>query len=166
MRADKILIYQNLSLESSFRMHCAIFTTIAAFAALASTLPTSSNHVVHEKRSAVSSWSHKVGTKPDARITLPMRIGLTENNLHMGEDILMEVSDPASEKFGKHLTAEQVGSDSIISHLVRLTMHLDCGALRANTRLYRRSPQVAGCFRNRFIPHHPILWEELDEFRS
>lgn len=87
-----------------------IFATAAAaaFASLATALPTSANHVVHEKRSGSSNWSPMQGAKPDGGITLPVRIGLTESNLHRGDDILMEVSDPASDKYGKHLTAEEV----------------------------------------------------------
>ena len=80
----------------------------AAFATLSNALPTSANHLVHEKRSGSSSWSPMQGVKPDRRITLPVRIGLTESNLHRGDDILMEVSDPTSDKYGKHLTTEEV----------------------------------------------------------
>ena len=80
----------------------------AAFATLSNALPTSANHVVHEKRSGSSSWSPMQGVKPDRRITLPVRIGLTQSNLHRGDDILMEVSDPTSDKYGKHLTIEEV----------------------------------------------------------
>ena len=80
----------------------------AAFASLSTALPTSANHVVHEKRSGSSNWSPIHGAKPDGRITLPVRIGLKESNLHKGDDILMDVSEPTSEKYGKHLTAEEV----------------------------------------------------------
>lgn len=80
----------------------------AAFATIATALPTTANHVVHEKRSGASNWSPKQGAKPDGRITLPVRIGLTESNLHRGDEILMEVSDPTSKKYGKHLTAEEI----------------------------------------------------------
>lgn len=88
-----------------------IFATAAAaaaFAVVSTALPTSANHVVHEKRSGSSNWSPMQDAKPDGRITLPVRIGLTESNLHRGDEILMEVSDPASEKYGKHLTTEEV----------------------------------------------------------
>lgn len=87
-----------------------IFTAAAAaaFATLSNALPTAANHVVHEKRSGSSSWSPMQGVKPDRRITLPVRIGLTESNLHRGDDILMEVSDPTSDKYGKHLSTEEV----------------------------------------------------------
>ena len=81
---------------------------VAAFATFVTALPTNTNHVVHEKRSGSSNWSPIQGAKPDGRITLPIRIGLTESNLHRGDDTLMEVSDPTSEKYGKHLTAEEV----------------------------------------------------------
>lgn len=80
----------------------------AAFATTSTALPTFAKHVVHEKRSETSSWSQIQGSKPDGRITLPVRIGLTESNLDRGDNILMEVSDPTSEKYGKHLTAEEV----------------------------------------------------------
>ena len=91
-----------------------IFTAAAAaaFATLSTALPTSANHVVHEKRSKSSSWSPIEGSKPDGHITLPVRIGLTESNLHRGDGILMEVSDPTSDKYGQHLTAEEVRCSS------------------------------------------------------
>lgn len=88
----------------------------ATFTALATALPTIADHVVHEKRSGSSSWSPIQGAKPDGRITLPVRIGLTESNLHLGDGILMDVSDPTSEKYGKHLTAEEVLSYSRTAH--------------------------------------------------
>ena len=80
----------------------------AALATVVTSLPTSANHVVHEKRSGSSNWSPVRGAKPDGRITLPVRIGLTESNLDRGDAILMEVSDPASDKYGKHLTTDEV----------------------------------------------------------
>lgn len=98
------------NLHTHLKMLLPILATAAAaaFAAVATALPTSPSHVVHEKRSGSSSWSPMQDAKPDGRITLPVRIGLTESNLHRGDEILMEVSDPASKKYGKHLTAEEV----------------------------------------------------------
>ena len=91
-------------------MHLPILATAAAaaFATLATALPASANYVVHEKRSESSSWLPKQGAKPDGRITLPVRIGLTESNLDQGHDILMDVADPTSKKYGKHLTIDEV----------------------------------------------------------
>lgn len=87
-----------------------IFAAVAAasFATITTAFPTSSNHVLHEMRSGPSTWSPIQGLKPDGSIILPVRIGLTESNLQRGHDILMEVSEPTSEKYGKHLTAEEV----------------------------------------------------------
>lgn len=85
-----------------------LIAAAAALTALATALPTSSNHVLHEKRSGSSSWSPKEGVKPDGRIKLPVRIGLAESNLHLGHDILMQVSEPTSKQYGKHWTNEQV----------------------------------------------------------
>ena len=100
-----------------------IFAAAAAtFATIATALPTSANHVVHEKRSGASSWSPKQGAKPDGRITLPVRIGLTESNLHRGDEILMEVSDPESKKYGKHLTAEEVIRCPSLARTARLIL--------------------------------------------
>lgn len=88
-------------------MRSTILVAAAALATIATALP-ASNHVVHEERSEASNWTPKDGVKPDARIRLPVKIGLTESNLHLGDDILMAISDPASDKYGKHLSPEQV----------------------------------------------------------
>ena len=39
---------------------------------------------------------------------LPVRIGLTQNNLDMGHSHLMDVSDPRSPNYGKYWSAEKV----------------------------------------------------------
>lgn len=86
-----------------------VFTTlVGAVATLSVALPASVPHVVHEKRSAASSWSAISGAKPDGRTTLPVRIGLTQSNLDLGYDFLMDVADPSSKNYGKHWTTEQV----------------------------------------------------------
>ena len=72
-----------------------------ALAGSVAALPTSTNHAIHEKRSS-SSWLPVEGTKPNGRILLPVRIGLTQSNLDQGHDLLMEVSDPTSDKYSQH----------------------------------------------------------------
>lgn len=69
--------------------------------------PKSTEHVVHERRQV-----------PHARLTqrmapntvLPMRIGLRQNSaaLAAAEDWLMEVSHPASPRYGQHWSADEV----------------------------------------------------------
>ena len=63
---------------------------LAALAASAAAAPAPSYHVLHEKREApLKSWVKRELVSRNAR--LPMRIGMTQSNLHIGEDLLMEV---------------------------------------------------------------------------
>jgi tripeptidyl-peptidase-1 len=61
-----------------------------AIAALSNAAPASIKHAVHEKRGIPSSDWIKV-TRVNGSAILPMRIGLTQNNLEKGHDFLMEV---------------------------------------------------------------------------
>ena len=81
---------------------------LGAFVAGVVALPTSTRYVVHEKRSNADSWNEISHTKPDKRITLPVRIGITQSNLDQGHDILMDISHPDSKNYGKHWTPKHV----------------------------------------------------------
>ncbi|EME50290.1 hypothetical protein DOTSEDRAFT_68978 [Dothistroma septosporum NZE10] len=71
--------------------------------------PVAAPHVVHEKRNFLPhGWVKRY--EVDGSAELPMRIALTQSNLHQGYDWLMEVSHPESETFGKHWTAEDVAN--------------------------------------------------------
>lgn len=86
-------------------------TLLAAFAAVSVvTARPSSTYVLHETRSGLhrSSGKWKRGLRVDGDAIVPLRIGLTQTNLHTGYDRLMEVSHPSSTSFGKHLTPEEV----------------------------------------------------------
>ncbi|GIJ91954.1 tripeptidyl-peptidase sed1 [Aspergillus pseudoviridinutans] len=77
----------------------------AAAGVLAS--PTPNDYVVHERRAVLPrSWTE--GKRLDKATTLPMRIGLTQSNLDRGHDLLMQVSDPRSSRYGQHFTVEEV----------------------------------------------------------
>jgi tripeptidyl-peptidase-1 len=66
------------------------FTLIATLAILAEAVPTTSRYVVHEERASQGlDWVKRSRVEPSA--VLPMRIGLTQTNLHKGYDLLMEV---------------------------------------------------------------------------
>ncbi len=84
------------------------FAILGAFAAGVVALPASTRYVVHEKRSNAASWAEISHTKPNKRITLPVRIGITQTNLDQGHDILMDISHPDSKNYGKHWTPKQV----------------------------------------------------------
>ncbi|KOS16763.1 Tripeptidyl-peptidase sed1 [Escovopsis weberi] len=64
------------------------------------------NHVVHEKRDINTHWVKR--DRLAANDVLPMRIGLAQRNLDKGHDLLMEISDPKSSKYGQHLTPKEV----------------------------------------------------------
>ncbi|TVY83821.1 Aorsin [Lachnellula suecica] len=73
----------------------------------AGTLSISASHVLHEKRSTPFIQKRQ---RVDGNAVIPVRLGLRQQNLHTGYERLMEVSDPASERYGKHLSKEQVNS--------------------------------------------------------
>ena len=61
-----------------------------AIAALSGAAPAPIKHVVHEKRERHSSEWVK-GDRVEGDAVLPIRIGLSQNNLEKGYDYLMEV---------------------------------------------------------------------------
>lgn len=64
-------------------------------------------HVVHERRDVLpAGWERTSTLHP--RSYFPMRIALTQSNLHRADEILMDVSDPMSSNFGKHWTVEEI----------------------------------------------------------
>lgn len=73
--------------------------------AVALTLP--HNHVVHERRHLPHPRINK-RVEPDT--ILPMRVGLKQNAaaLEAAEEWLMEVSHPASAKYGQHWTSDEI----------------------------------------------------------
>ncbi|KAI9925294.1 hypothetical protein ASPWEDRAFT_121564 [Aspergillus wentii DTO 134E9] len=80
---------------------------LGALAASVLAVPAPHDYTVHERRSEMpSSWSQ--AKRVHQSISLPMRIGLTQSNLDRGHDLLMEVSDPSSSRYGKHYTAQEV----------------------------------------------------------
>ena len=94
-----------------YKMRVSLTTLAGVLAATALALPTSISFAVHEKRSILSGWVARTDVKPDGRIVLPVRIGLTQSNLEHGHDILMDIADPSSKNYGKHWTAKQVSQN-------------------------------------------------------
>ncbi|KAE9374533.1 aorsin [Stipitochalara longipes BDJ] len=79
---------------------------LGLFLALASTAQTAALpqfHVVHEKRDLASSTQWVKREKLAPTTNFPLRIGLTQSNLHRGHD-----SHPDSENYGKHWTSDEV----------------------------------------------------------
>lgn len=80
-----------------------------ALVALSTALPSvpKSRHVLHEKRSTGSTAWQKTD-RVHSEAIIPLRIGLSQGNLHTGMDRLMEVSHPESERYGQFYSAEEV----------------------------------------------------------
>jgi tripeptidyl-peptidase-1 len=64
-------------------------------------------HVVHERRHITHPSWRKRSRVPTGHV-LPMRIGLSQQNLHRGHELLMSISDPSSTNYSRHLTAKEV----------------------------------------------------------
>jgi len=88
-------------------MQLITLVTVCAFILQAAAAPTSSSHVLHEKRdSAPRNWEKRGRVRPN--IILPVRIGLTQNNLENGPKLLDEVSNPSSPKYAQHYNPKQI----------------------------------------------------------
>lgn len=85
--------------------------SVCAVALLFSTLvlgkPTPRSFAVHERRDAPPIGFTLSGAANTDQ-TLSLRIGLTQGNLAGLYDALNEVSDPTSEKYGQHLSKDEV----------------------------------------------------------
>lgn len=65
-------------------------TAVAVFFAASDAIPTPSSYVVHEQRTTLPrNWLRSDRVEKDA--ILPVRIGLKQNNLHNGEEFLLDV---------------------------------------------------------------------------
>ncbi|KAK6359200.1 hypothetical protein TWF696_000364 [Orbilia brochopaga] len=66
-----------------------------------------SNYVVHESRSYLPhGWQRD--SRLSGNLQIPVKIGLTQTNLHLGEELLLQVSHPDSPSYGKHWTPDEV----------------------------------------------------------
>ncbi|KAH8992820.1 subtilisin-like protein [Lactarius hatsudake] len=65
------------------------------------------NHVVHERR-AVEPIGWVQSHRANADDIIPLRVGMKQQNLHMLEDLLMDVAHPDSPTYGQHWTPEKV----------------------------------------------------------
>lgn len=95
----------HISLPSLVHAAAAVLALAGAGAALAVPPPTS--HAVHERRHAPHP---RLTTRVAPDAVLPMRVGLRQDAeaLRSAEAWLMEVSHPASPRYGQHWTADEV----------------------------------------------------------
>ena len=95
-------------------MQLCFISILVALGDLVLARPGSFNHVVHEKRSGHSNWTPHNKLKPDGRTRLPVRIGLKQSNMKLGDQLLMNIADPTSKDYGQHMTTEQVQCPSAL----------------------------------------------------
>jgi tripeptidyl-peptidase-1 len=81
---------------------------LAIFAGVCLAAPSPANHhVVHEKRAADPiDWTKS--RRLEGHKVLPMRFGLTQQNIHRLEEMLLAVSHPDSPTYGQHWTPAQI----------------------------------------------------------
>ncbi|KAL4948193.1 peptidase S8/S53 domain-containing protein [Aspergillus filifer] len=90
-------------MSATMRFLIVLFTTLATVALARP----SSDHRLHERRDALpASWIEH--TRLAGHEILPVRIGLAQPNLAKGHDLLMDISNPTSPRYGKHLLANDV----------------------------------------------------------
>ncbi|KAI1858042.1 uncharacterized protein JN550_012935 [Neoarthrinium moseri] len=65
-------------------------------------------HIEHERQTLEHARRWGKIERPRSDAVLPMRIGLKQRNLQQGHDLLMDISNPSSANYGKHLTASEV----------------------------------------------------------
>ncbi|KAL2177315.1 peptidase S8/S53 domain-containing protein [Thermothelomyces heterothallicus CBS 202.75] len=66
------------------------------------------SHTLHERHEAgnIEGWVKR--GLADAESTVPVRIGLKQSNVDAAHDLLMDISDPRSPNYGKHLSRSEV----------------------------------------------------------
>lgn len=85
-------------------MRCTLLA-ISAFVSLAASAPL---RYVVERRSLNSLWAPHPTAEPSPDLVLPLRIGLTQQNLDRLEAELYAVSNPDSASYGSHWTPQRV----------------------------------------------------------
>lgn len=69
----------------------------------------SSDYVAHEQRAVIPYGWRRI-ERLNGSFILPIKIALVQTNLNKVEEYLLSVSDPTSENYGKHWSAEQIAN--------------------------------------------------------
>ncbi|KAF2764443.1 subtilisin-like protein [Teratosphaeria nubilosa] len=87
----------------------AVYLGALVATACAAAVPYAANgHVLHESRTSNVNRHWKRNSRVDANAIIPVRIALKQQNIDVGAERLLEISDPLSSKYGKHLKAGEV----------------------------------------------------------
>ena len=89
-------------------MRLLAFLSLIPLIAVSVAIPSPrTNYVLHEKR-AMEPRGWVKSRRLEGDKILPMRFGLSQNNLHKIEEMLLAVSHPDSAQYGKHYTPAEV----------------------------------------------------------
>lgn len=102
--------------SSSFSVFFTL--VVAAFASSADV-----HYVVHEKRELEHPDWLPASVEVDRSTTILLSIALTQRNLEHAQDFLLDVSDPFSPNYGKHWSAQKVGSNNLPGTLLTFEGH-------------------------------------------
>lgn len=85
------LLHRRSTLETThYIMYISNLALLGLFASQVAAVPVPADHVLHERRGHVpSAWVKRDRLDPSA--TLPVRIGMSQQNLDKGYDLLLEV---------------------------------------------------------------------------
>ncbi|KAH9978694.1 subtilisin-like protein [Lactifluus volemus] len=93
-------------------MHIFLLFQVLAICAFVAAAPSSSrrhNFVLHERRASHPvTWAQTRRLEPHK--VLPLRIGLTQQNAHQIEELLMSIAHPDSPTYGQHWSPERVAN--------------------------------------------------------
>ncbi|CAK7204234.1 hypothetical protein SEUCBS139899_006989 [Sporothrix eucalyptigena] len=109
-------------------------------------------HTLHERQphTWARRWERTKRAPSDA--TLPMRIGLKQNNIDDGHERLMAIADPTSPHYGKHMSSKEVVDffaperntvDVVVSWLTSAGIHIDRVTQSANRQWIQFDATVA-----------------------
>lgn len=113
-------------------MRLSTIVSVLAASTLCAAAPTAegSSYVLHEKRHAEPhQWTKRA--RAHSAMTLPVKIGLTQRNLHRAEEFVMDIAHPASPNFGMSMNMFECPSYTLLTmvkastgQLRRLPTHL------------------------------------------
>lgn len=83
-----------------------LLATILAVSLVSAAAPKDARHKVKESISPPRGWVKHA--RPPSDHIIELRIGLPQPNFHVLEDHLYEISDPSHERYGAHLSKEEV----------------------------------------------------------
>ncbi|KAK8109283.1 hypothetical protein PG984_015084 [Apiospora sp. TS-2023a] len=126
-------------------------------------------HKLHERHVPRLGRQWTKRAKVYSRAVLPMRIGLKQRNLDAGHDRLMDISNPQSANYGKHMSSEEVidffapeksSADAVIDWVVASGISRDRVAQSVNKQWIQFDATAAEAEKLLYAEFH--VWQHSD----